>query len=43
MKPIPHCRIGRVRYKRRSRYRAAQLFNITTAKLRAYVEQGAKR
>jgi hypothetical protein len=37
----PHCRIGRIRFKRRSRYRAAQAFDITTSALVAAM--GAKR
>ena len=29
----PHCRITRIRFKRRSRYRSAQAFDITTSRL----------
>jgi hypothetical protein len=31
--PQSHCRIGRIRFKRRVRTRAAQAFDITTSKL----------
>ena len=30
----PHCRIGKVRFKRRSRYRSPEAFNLTTDALR---------
>lgn len=35
--PNPHCRIGRVRLKRRSRYRSPAAFDLTTSKLLASV------
>lgn len=36
--PNPHCRIGKVRFKRRSRYRAAGVFDLTTSALIASVK-----
>jgi len=31
--PNPHCRIGRIRFKRKSRYRSPSAFNVTTTEL----------
>lgn len=39
--PDPHCRIGRVKLKRRCRYRSASMFDITTNALIAAVKGGA--
>lgn len=37
--PSPHCRIGMIRFKRRTRYRAAHIFDLTTAQLRAEMKE----
>jgi len=41
--PGPHCVIGKIRFKRRTRYRAAQDFDITTSKLIHEIRNGKGR
>lgn len=40
--PNPHCRIGRVRFKRKHRYRSPDAFNLKTAELMAAVRRAGK-
>lgn len=40
--PSPHCRIGMVRFKRRTRYRSPDMFNLTTEALRRAVGEGRR-